>query len=239
MNPEELYVNLGRLVANPPTLYARRIGGDAQIWLGRAYALVAAVGVPLDAARLIIHTESLSREGDSTVARQVMDILYRALAVAEMRAPAQSRGAFINAGSSFDAMIAVGKVLSTAKTRLLIVDPYMDEKALTDFAVLAPEGVGMRLLTDSATIKSSLQPAASRWTSQYGARRPLEVRLARPKTLHDRLIVVDDSTVWTLTQSLNAFAARSPASIIRVDGDAGVLKRDAYEQFWLEAKPLA
>jgi hypothetical protein len=56
--------------------------------------------------------------------------------------------------------------------------------------------------------------------------------------LHDRLIIVDWSQVWTLTQSLKDFAARSPASVIRVDGDLARLKIDAYEQLWTAAQPL-
>ncbi len=43
--------------------------------------------------------------------------MYRLLAVAEMKAPAQSQGALINAGNAFDAMVAVGKVLSGATSR--------------------------------------------------------------------------------------------------------------------------
>jgi hypothetical protein len=46
-------------------------------------------------------------------------------------------GAFIPAGNAFDAMAAIGSVLRTAKQGVFIVDPYMDEKALTDFAPLA------------------------------------------------------------------------------------------------------
>jgi len=56
--------------------------------------------------------------------------------------------------------------------------------------------------------------------------------------LHDRLIVVDGKIVWTLTQSLNAFAARSPASLVRVDPETAALKVAAYEQLWKNAKPL-
>jgi hypothetical protein len=67
----------------------------------------------------------------------------------------------------------------------------MDEKALTDFAPLAPEGVTIRLLSDQREHKPSLPPATERWKGQHGQKRPLEVRLAAPRTLHDRLIIID------------------------------------------------
>jgi hypothetical protein len=154
------------------------------------------------------------------------------LAVAELNAPAAAQGAFIPAGSAFDGFAAVGKVLSAAKGRLLIVDPYLDEKVLTDFAPLASEGVAICLLADQQSVKPSLQPAATRWSAQYGAKRPLEVKLAPPRALHDRLIIVDGNEAWDLTQSLNAFAVRSPATIVRSGPEQAALKIPYYESIW-------
>jgi hypothetical protein len=56
--------------------------------------------------------------------------------------------------------------------------------------------------------------------------------------LHDRLIIVDGAQVWVLTQSLNAFVVRSPATIVRVDGETAALKIKA-KDIWDKAKPLA
>jgi hypothetical protein len=119
-------------------------------------------------------------------------------------------------------MAVIGSVLRTAKQGVFIVDPYMDEKALTDFAPLAAEGVTIQLLADQQWHKPTLRPARERWSTQYGASRPLEARLAPAKTLHDRLIIIDDEHTWVLTQSLNAFAARSPAAVVRVDDETHV-----------------
>lgn len=162
----------------------------------------------------------------------ILGVLYRSLARAEINAPSTAQGAFIPAGNAFDAMSAVGKALAPARRDVLIIDPYMDQKALTDFAVLIPVGVGIRLLADQKHYKPSLAPAVQRWAAQHQTQRPLEARLTPERTLHDRLIIVDDETVWVLTQSLNAFAARSPASIVRSDGDAASLKVDAYRDLW-------
>jgi hypothetical protein len=162
-------------------------------------------------------------------------IVYRALGVAEMRAPIAVRGAFIPAGNAFDAFAAVGKILAVAARDIMIVDPYMDEKALTDFAPLAGEGIGICLLADETHRRPTLIPARQRWATQYGLSRPLDVRLAPKGALHDRLIIVDHAQAWILTQSLNAFAARSPASIVRVDQEAATLKIAAYTAIWNSA----
>jgi hypothetical protein len=49
---------------------------------------------------------------------------------------------------------------------------------------------------------------------------------------------VDEVETWVLTQSLNAFAVRSPASLVRVDDQTASLKIPAYEAIWVAAAPL-
>jgi hypothetical protein len=146
-----------------------------------------------------------------------------------------AHGAFIPAGNAFDGFAAVCKVLSVGKVRLLIVDPYLDEKVLTDFVPQAAEGVAICLLTDQQSVKPSLQPAVARWSAQYGTKRPVAAKLAAPRALHDCLIVVDGTEAWDLTQSLNAFAARSPATIVRSGPEQAALKIPYYEGLWASA----
>ena len=180
-------------------------------WFGRAWARVSATGDDDGAKQLkaileILQSGFRQPNDQGTLAA----ILYRALGVAELNAPASAKGSFIPAGNSFDAMIGVGKVLGSATKAALIVDPYMDVKTLDDFVVLAPDGVPIQLLADPAFCKPSLKPAVERWIAQYGSSRPVEARLTASRALHDRLIVVDGAAVWVLTQSLKDLGARSP-----------------------------
>jgi hypothetical protein len=69
--------------------------------------------------------------------------------------------------------------------------------------------------------------------SQYPSR-PVSVRLASPRALHDRAIFVDNVKAWAVTQSLKDLAKRSPAEIVRAD-DTASLKIAAYEAIWLSA----
>src|SRR5205814_5682968 len=106
---------------------------------------------------------------------------------------------FIPAGNSFDAFAALSKVLQTAAQDVLMVDPYMDETALTEFGGAVAQNVRLRLMADEKDCKPTLQPAAAKWVQQYGATRPLLLRLAPPKSLHDRAIFIDQKVAWTLT----------------------------------------
>lgn len=234
MDPESLYVQLGRLIQTAPNLSAALpFPAATQQWLGRASALVEEVG---DRADIVLMKTMVGSLGNRTTqfqaAHEIVAIVHRALAKAEMRAPIAAKGAFIPAGNAFDALAAISRTLSGAKRDVLLVDPYMDERALTDFARLMPEDVALRLLADEQSHKPSLRPAVERWKKQHGQKRPLVARLSAPRTLHDRLIIVDGSDVWILTQSLKDFAARSPASIVRADGDAATLKVAAYQTIW-------
>jgi len=61
----------------------------------------------------------------------------------------------------------LSKVFSQAKSDILLVDPYMDDSVLLEFGGAVPETVTLRLLSDQATAKQSLEPAARKWKSQY------------------------------------------------------------------------
>lgn len=132
---------------------------------------------------------------------------------------------------------SLGNVLRRAATDL-IVDPYLDEIALSDFVLMVPEKVPVRLLADQFYLKPTLRAACQRWAQQHGTTRPISARLASPRTLHDRVIFIDNNEAYLLSQSLNAIAARSPATITRADPDLTKMKVHAYQQIWNVAAPL-
>jgi len=232
MDSETLYRQLGRIIETAPDFsgYAP-LTKDHLTWLGRAHALVQASDDMLAKAKFSLASDKMHTALRDDGIKEIMLLLYNLLGVAELKAPPSARGAFIPAGNSFDAFAAVSKVLQTATTDVFIVDPYMDETVLTDFAGGIPAGIPLRLLADQSTVKASLTPAATRWQSQNGNQRPLAVRLSAAKSLHDRVIFIDGQTAWILTQSLKDFAKRSPAEIVRAD-DTAALKITAYEQIW-------
>jgi hypothetical protein len=162
LTPEALYLQLGSLVAQMPDLANGPITPEMNQWLGRAAALIEEAGDQASATRLQNCAQFLDSINRALNAQAIAAIVHHALAKAELKAPAAVQGTFIAAGQ-----------LGTAKTDVLMVDPYADEKALTDYAVLAPDQVSVRLLADQADYKKSLKPAAERWVQQFGQTRPL------------------------------------------------------------------
>jgi hypothetical protein len=238
LTPEELYLDLGRLMAEMPELAAGPITPDINHWLARVVALIESSGSMAEIIQLRVACEDLDGALRARKAQTIAEILHRALARAEANSPPAARGAVIAVGDTLDAYKAVRKVLGTASTDVLLVDPYADAKILADYAVLASDKVAIRLLADQADYKKSLITAAQRWAQQLGNHRILRVRLAAPKTLHDRLIVVDGVTVWMLGQSFNNLAKRAHTSLVRMRPEAAARKIVVYAEIWKEAKPL-
>lgn len=237
MDHAAIYQQLGALMAGAPDL--RSVDNNTQIpsstlaWLGRVSAIAEMLNDTLDVMELRLASESLVRmQGAAGSPARVMLVLNRMLAKAELKAPAVAAGSFISAGAGFDAMATLTKILSRVKSRVLLVDPYMDQTAFTHFAVFVPEGCSIGLLGDEKTLKPGLKPAADAWIKQYGSARPVEVRAAPARSLHDRLILVDDDQAWLLTQSIAHFADRSPATIQRSDADVTTMKFAAYLEIW-------
>lgn len=240
MDEAEYYLQLGQLLNSMPELGTRTRNNDTMMWLARLRALLQRRGgsafklfeVGMD--QLDANTPNMRESGS----KKVTQALYNALAAASLESPTEIQGAFIPVGNAHDGFVAVGKILGLAESTVLIVDPYADHKLLETFAVTAKEGVHVHILTDIADVKPTLRPAVSTWITQYASRRPLEVRLSPPKTLHDRLIIVDKSKTWAVGQSFKDLANRAPTTFTRVDAETANMKIGAYEDLWRAAAPI-
>jgi hypothetical protein len=211
---------------------------ETLMWLGRCQAQIEKFQGPFDVVQFRDATAQLANRAMHAGARRViLTILYRLVATLEAKASPNAGGAFISAGSTFDAFTALSKPLGEAISDVLVADPYVDDVFLRDFAGCIKPGVTIRLLADREYLQKNLRPAATRWAEQNGAAHPLEVRVTPRRKLHDRLIIVDQKVVWLVSQSFKDLAARAHASIVRAD-DIADLKIYAYAEHWAEARPL-
>lgn len=238
---ESIYQQLGVLITTRPPLEGPGDYGQEQFqWLGRVGVLVEQVGGTMDIATTNVALGNMvSPSTRSRGLGQVMLILHKLLARAELSAPPEAQGAFIDVGQSFTALQAVSKVLTTAQSDVLIVDPYWSLSAMFDFLHAVPNGVSIRLLCDSQfqNLNTEVRTGVQRWQQEYVGK-PLEARATAPRALHDRLIIVDQATAWNLSQSLKDMANRSPASLTRSDAEAAALKIPAYASLWVAATTL-
>lgn len=209
---EALYHQLGQVIADEPAIPEGDERGSSEIlrWLGRGEVLideVSGAGDHFKFGQLRSTMLTATRTPAESQMRHIRGLLYAALAKAEMNAPAAAKGAFIPAGSAFDALAAISSILRECVGLVMVVDPYLDAVALTDFLPMLSDGVALRLLASGKQRNAGLPEAVRRWETQFGAARPITLRFAPPRILHDRLIM-DDTNVWSLSQSFNAIAQR-------------------------------
>ncbi len=238
ISAEELYARLGQLVQEMPR-WDLSLTSDDQQWLGRATALVDACGTSFDILAFKAAVQGLYTGAPLYRAntQKITAILYFELARAELNAPVSAKGTFIPVGSPHVAIAAVCNVVAKATIGVLFVDPYADSNLVNEFAAQVPEGVEIRILADQEGVKPGLKPTLDRWNKQY-PRRKLQARLSAPKQLHDRMIIVDDGSVFAIGQSFNALATRSPTSIVRTDDELAAMKVLAYKDIWERAEQL-
>jgi hypothetical protein len=242
VKPEQVFFGLRNIIDTMPDLHGSSTNTpEVMTWLGRALSLVEAAGNSLDAAAFSIAMDDVIGENRTfqhgKAVDKVKSIIFKAYARVEASASSSLQGSYIPAGNVFDALAAVSRVFSTATARLLIVDPYADEKLLRDFAPLADENVLLQILADNFYVKPSFTPAVDRWRLQH-IQRPLEARLTQDRQLHDRLIIVDDTDVWIVTQSFKDLAERAAASVTRFEPEPAQLKLESYRAIWERATSI-
>lgn len=226
-----LYKQAMRLLETLPVYQYGSDNTEARRWVASLMAIGDRVLPLVEQAKLLSYREALRTIAGESAWQQIQDSLFRVIAILEMRVPPALSDSFVPVGGAFDAFTALARVFAKATREVYVVDPYLDESILTDFAETIPDGVLIRLLADEKAVKASLRPAVTRWIAQYGAARPLKVRLAPERTLHDRAIFLDGIEAWTVTQSFKDFAARAPGEMMK-NGNTAALKIDAYNHLW-------
>ena len=240
MNPCADLAQLNAMNASAPVMLQTLHADETQQWLARIRLLAWPYLDPLDRAQFETSLSMQFSFGDAQYPAKVRLVLHHAIAKAESLCghSIAPTGAVIQPGEAFKAFTEIASVIKSASQVIFIIDPYMDEKALTEVAIVAGDGVAIRLLTVDGRTTPQLRAAASNWAIQHNATRPLEARIAPKASLHDRVIFVDQAAVWQLSQSIKDFAVRSPATVIPLDTQLLPEKQAAYEAIWKASAPL-
>lgn len=242
---DALYHRIGELLGTVPDFSSERAEGplsqSSHMWLARAYACADQILGVVEASSVKTATQVIVTQLRTAVAVQtLLAVLYRAFATLELKVSPGLQGSYIPVGDSFAALQAITSVLRHATTDAFVVDPYLDGSFLTTFGNAVPETVPLRLMTEAESrYLDNLREAVRRWQSSFQEQRPIEVRLAPRRSLHDRLIMLDRSKVWVAGQSFKDFANRSPTTVLAASHDISIAKINAFSVLWEEAEPIA
>lgn len=238
-SPQELHARARSLIAAMPDLTKLEMTNEKRLWLSGAYALCQELLQLEDANLIKFETAYLGYAGhrQKIAVNRITECMFRALATAEMKNPDAVTDAFIAVGDHFSALASVNKILQQADKNCLVVDPYLSGQFVIDFLPFYPADKPIRLLTTSRE-QESLKPAITIWNNQHSGQK-VECRIAPKRSIHDRLILIDDKKAWVVTQSFKDIAKHAPASISAVDDSLVELKSEAYADIWNAAVPLA
>lgn len=98
-------------------------------------------------------------------------------------------------GQFFDAVEFINSLVLKAEKTILLVDPYCDVKALS-FLKHKKDGVSIRIINGPDS--KLQQKEINAFSAQYG---PISVKTM--KKIHDRFLILDDETSYSLGTSLN------------------------------------
>lgn len=134
----------------------------------------------------------------------------------------------VDQGSVFHYFEEVRKLVQTAKSELLFVDPYLDAEFVSRYLPQVAQGVTVRLLTRERL--TTLLPAVAAFRQQY--KLAIEVRSA--SGFHDRYVFVDGLSCYHSGASFKDGAKQAPTTLTQiVDAFPGMLA--TYEQQWATA----
>jgi hypothetical protein len=172
-------------------------------------------------------------------AETITSILHHTFNKAELNAPREVRGSVVLIGGNLNAFEAISRLLATASSDALLVEPDAAAKILADYGILAPERITMCLLADEAQYKPSLIEGVQRWQQRFGDSRKLMVRVASANTLHERLILLDSARGWVLGAPFGQLAKRRHTILLRMRPEEEARKLAVYAEIWQQAKSLS
>jgi hypothetical protein len=200
-------------------------------WLGKAHALISRWN-QVEAISFKTAADFLAFDLTRDVnVGQLLGILHRAIADLEIRVPELPPQAF-GPGAVYDFHRALRDLLASATTKLLIVDPYLDDQIFDAYISMVSSQVVVRLL--ARKYAASLAPAVQKFIAQK--RMTVEVRSSQE--IHDRVIFIDGRSCWVLGQSIKDAAKVKPTYLAPLAPDASQLKKTDYERIWTTATPI-
>jgi hypothetical protein len=134
----------------------------------------------------------------------------------------------VDQGAMFDYFDEVRKLIETAKSELLFVDPYLEAEFVSRYLPHVAQGVKVRLLTRERP--STLLPAVEAFRLQS----KLVIEVRSTSGLHDRYVFVDRLLCYQSGASFKDGAKKAPTTLTQIL-DAFQAMLDTYEQRWSAA----
>lgn len=201
-------------------------------WFGRLAAVIEAWNFPKTVAMSgYLHSFHTGNEyvGEKAL-RQIMTLMHQCRSDLRMKTFGPTNIA-IEKGMVFCYFDEVRKIIETAKTDILFIDPYLDAEFVSRYLGNVQNGVKIRLLAREKI--RTLVPAAESFSKQTSI--PIEIRTS--KYFHDRYVIVDGKACYQSGASFKDGAKKTPTTLTEIT-DAFPAVKSTYEDMWKNANVI-
>lgn len=233
---EQLLAEIEELIRSMPAL-GNLMAGDLETspWLGRAAAVLKNVDFGFSLRFPGLQSELLSGLQGTypKAAAKLLSLLHEARYNVVLRIPGP-RSAAIASGGVFSYFDEIRKIVETATSDILFIDPYLDVEFASRFLAPISSEVTVRLLTKDNKFMSQLLPAVKLLSQQNS----ISIRVRKTQDIHDRYVLVDGLTCYQSGASFKDGAKNAPVTITQII-DAFPAVKQTYEALWNSALDVA
>jgi|SRR5882672_1750408 len=136
----------------------------------------------------------------------------------------------VEPSQAFTALQRFDGILASFKGDVLLCDPYVNDKTLTQLATV-PVASPIKVLTLNVSDPAQFRGKLQAYMKQYGN---LEMRIDGAGTIHDRYLI-DDVTLWSLGTSLSGIGKKQ-SLIVKLGGDLRAVMKAGFTARWSTAK---
>lgn len=236
--PNQLLAEVQDIIRSMPDAGELSSNPDKCIpWLGRASAAIAQWDFPRSVAHFEPEVQGYARlqaNRDSVNFTPFRHTLLMLLHQAENDLRMRTSGPLsvgVSAGRVFEYFEELRKVIETARSDLLIIDPYLDAEFVGRYLPFVAAATQVRMLARERL--STLKPCVDAYVSQTR----LSVQIRTVGGFHDRYLIVDGQACYQSGASFKDGAKKTPTVLTQIT-DAFSSVRGTYEQLWSTATPV-
>jgi len=232
MTPQILLSKLESLLKSKPPLEGLGNYTEDQFsWLGKAKAAISEWNSS-ESGQFNEAVDNLLKNSDRKYNNGIiMAFLHDVIARLENSIP-QKEGQAFGPGAAYDFFKALNDIIASAKTEILVIDPYLDAEIFDGYLNKLPDGVSVRLLLSKNS--QNIRVAANKFQTQF----TLKIEMRKSSEIHDRVIFVDQKECWVLGASIKDAAIKKPTYLAPLSPDVASDKQKHYETIWASSTQI-
>ena len=160
---------------------------------------------------------------------QILGVISKVIHELEIKYPQEDKKQVYAAGEAYDFYSNFKAIVLSARSSILLIDPYVNEEVFSLYVDKLPNDVNCRVLL--GRINPNLQIVIDKL--KLSPNRKIEVR--KSSGIHDRVLFIDNAQCWLLGQSIKDAAKKKPTYLVELPEELTPEKLSYYEHIWAEA----